>query len=110
MEPRATSGSILNTAVLQRLGYIFRGEGDGQRGWETQVRGSLGWHIAFELTGWLQTGLSLRLWLSEQAELGWQRAAALWTIFGTATWDPGLKGTAHSQGVLRGCQCVGGDS
>lgn len=45
-----TSGSILSTAVLQRLGYVFRGEGDGQRGQETQVRGSLAWHIAFELS------------------------------------------------------------
>ena len=45
-----TSGSILSAAVLKRLGYVFRGEGDGQRGQERQVRGSLGWHIAFELT------------------------------------------------------------
>ena len=45
-----TNGSILSTKVLQRLGYVFPGEGDGQRGQETQVRGSLGWHIAFELS------------------------------------------------------------
>ena len=41
-----TSGSILSTAVLQRLGYVFRGEGDGQRGPETQAGGSLCWHTA----------------------------------------------------------------
>lgn len=41
-----TSGSILSTAVLQRLEYVFRGEGDGQRGQETQARGSLCWHTA----------------------------------------------------------------
>ena len=41
-----TSGSILSTAVLQRLGYVFRSEGDGQRGQETQAGGSLCWHTA----------------------------------------------------------------
>lgn len=41
-----TSGSILSTAVLQRLEYVFRAEEDGQRGQEIQARGSLCWHIA----------------------------------------------------------------
>ena len=44
-----TRGSILSTAVLQQLGYVFRAEGDRLRGQEIQARGSLCWHTALEL-------------------------------------------------------------
>ena len=42
-----TSGSILSTAALQRLEYVFRAEEDGQRGQEIQARGSLCWLMQF---------------------------------------------------------------
>ena len=85
--------------VLQRLGYVFRGERDGQRGQEIQALGL--WAGTLHSNYNPQTGLSLRLWLPEQAEVGWQRAAALWKLFGTATWDPGLMDAPHSQGVFQ---------
>ena len=77
-----TSGSILSTAVLQRLGYVFRGEGDGQRGLETQPEGLCAGTPHSNHNP--QKGRSLRRWFPEKAEVGWQRAAALWAIFGTA--------------------------
>ena len=49
-----------------------------------------------------QTGLSRRLWLPEQAEVGRQRAAALWTFVGTAT---RADGHCTFPNVFRGCQC-----
>ena len=91
-----TSGSILSTAVLQQLGYVFWGEGDRQRGQKIQARGSLCWHTALEFTTHKQAFHEGSGCLSKPRWAGsvLPPCGHLWGL------QPGLMGTAHSQTFL----------